>query len=156
MGPDEIPPIVLSTCASALYEPLHHLFCLCVDLSYLSYEWRVHRVVPIFKSGDCNLIKNYHPISLLSNISKVLEHLVYNKILHHVSFYIKPAQSGFMSNRSTTQQLLLFLHDLFSSHYLTDAIYISILVKPLIHCHILTFWLNLLPSILQANSGVGT
>ena len=31
-----------------------------------------------------------------------------------------------MSNRSITQQLLLFLHDLFSSHYETDAIYLNI------------------------------
>ena len=105
MGPDEIPSIVLSTCASALYKPLHHLFCLCLDLSYLPYDWKVHRVVPIFKSGDHNLIKNYRPISLHSNISKVLECLIYNKIIHHVSFYIKPVQFGFMSNRTTTQQL---------------------------------------------------
>ena len=46
-GPDEIPPIVLSTCASALYKPLHHLFCLCLDLSDLPYDWKIHKVVPI-------------------------------------------------------------------------------------------------------------
>ena len=86
-GPDEILPIVLSTCASALYKPLHCLFCLCLNFSYLPYDWKVHKVVPIFKSGDHNLIKNYHPISLLSNISKVLERFIYNKIIHHVSFY---------------------------------------------------------------------
>ena len=40
--------------------------------------------------------------------------------------HIKPVQFGFMSNRYTTQQLLLFLHDLFSSHYQTDAIYLDI------------------------------
>ena len=121
-----MPPIVLSTCASALYKPLHHLFCLCLDFSDLPYGWKVHKVVPIFKSGDRNLIENYLPISLLSNTSKVFEHLIYNKIIHHVNFYIKPVQYGFMSNRFTTQQLLLFLHDLFSSHYQTDAIYIDI------------------------------
>ena len=125
-GPDEIPPIVLSTCASALYKPLHHLFCLCLDLSDLPHDWKVHKVVPIFKSGDRNLIKNYRPISLLSNTSKVLERLIYNKIINHFSFYIKPVQFGFMSNRPTTQQLLLFLHNLFSSHYQTDAIYLDI------------------------------
>ena len=31
-----------------------------------------------------------------------------------------------MSGRSTTQQLLLFLHEVFISHYQTDAIYLDI------------------------------
>ena len=43
-GPDEIPPIVLSTCASALCKPLHYLFCLCLDSGYLPSEWKVHKL----------------------------------------------------------------------------------------------------------------
>ena len=26
--------------------------------------WKIHKVVPVFKSGDSNCVKNYHPISL--------------------------------------------------------------------------------------------
>ena len=88
IGPDEIPPIVLSTCASALYKPLHYLFCLCLDSGYLPCDWKIHKVIPVFKSGDHSLIKNYRPISLLSNTSKVLERLIYDKIIHHVNFYV--------------------------------------------------------------------
>ena len=72
------------------------------------------------------MITNYRPISLLSNISKVLERLIYNKIIHHVTPYIKPIQFGFMLNRSTIQQLLIFLHDIFCSKYQTDTIYLDI------------------------------
>ena len=125
-GPDEIPPIVLSTCASALCKPLHYLFCLCLDSGYLPSEWKVHKVIPVFKSGDHSLITNYRPISLLSNISKVLERLIYDKIIDHVTPYIKPIQFGFMSNRSTIQQMLIFLHDIFCSKYQTDTIYLDI------------------------------
>ena len=74
----------------------------------------------------CNLITNYCPISLLSNISKVLECLIYYKIIHHVTPYIEPIQFGFMSNRSTIQQLLIFLHEIFCSKYQTDTIYLDI------------------------------
>ena len=72
MGPDGIPPIVLSRCASVLYKPLHYLFKLTLQFSYLPCEWKVHKIVPVFKSGDPTHIINYQPISLLSNTSKVL------------------------------------------------------------------------------------
>ena len=42
MGPDGIPPIVLSKCALALYKPLHYLFNLPLQFSYLPCEWKGH------------------------------------------------------------------------------------------------------------------
>jgi len=56
-GPDEIPPIVLSTCASALRKPLHYLISLSLDFGYLPADWKVHKIIPVFKSGDRSLIK---------------------------------------------------------------------------------------------------
>ena len=131
-GLDEIPPIVLSTCASAPCKPLHHLFC------HLPYDCTVHKVVPIFKSSDHNLIKNYHLISLfiISNTSKVLQQcLIYNKIMHRVNSYIKPVQFVFMSNRSTTY---FYFYMISSSHH-QIMLYTLILVKPLTQCHIFIF-----------------
>ena len=61
-------------------------------------------------------VKNYRPISLLSNTSKVLERIIYNKIIHHISCQINPSQFGFMQNCSTTKQLLLFLSAAFTTH----------------------------------------
>ena len=146
---------MLSTRASAFFKPLHYLFCLCLDSGYLPSEWKVHKIIPAFKSGDCNLITNYRPISLLSNTSIVLECrcLIYDKIIHHVTSYIKPIQFGFMSNRSTIQQLLIFLHDIFYSKYQTDTIIlyldISKAFDSVSHFHLL------LPSISQVDSGSG-
>jgi len=34
-------------------------------------EWKVHLIVPIYKSADRSSVKNYRPISLLNNASKV-------------------------------------------------------------------------------------
>ena len=108
MGPDGIPSIVLSKCASVLYRPFHHLFSLILRYSYLPRDWKIHKIIPVFKSGDPTQVKNYQPISLLCNISKVLERIIY-KLINHVSSQINPAQFGFMQNQSTTQQLLTFL-----------------------------------------------
>ena len=103
----------------------HCITCFVYALILAIYpaDWKIHKIIPVFKSGDRSLIINYRPISLLSNISKVLERLIYDKIIYHVIPYIK---SRFMLNRSTTQQLLIFFHDIFSSKYQTDAVYLDI------------------------------
>ena len=73
-------------------------------------QWKIHKIIPIFKFGDPSLVNNYRPISLLSNTSKVLERLVFDKIISHVGSIISLSQYGFMKNSSTLQQILVFLN----------------------------------------------
>ena len=115
MGIDQIPNCVLKFCSDSLCEPICYLFQQCINQSYLPSEWRIHKVTPIFKSGDKSSVKNYRPISLLCCISKVLELIVYNNIYDHVSSCISTNQFGFLRNRSTVQQLLTFLQSLHNS-----------------------------------------
>ena len=72
MGPDAIGPKVLKFCSHALFIPIHHLFNTSLSTSSLPMEWRLHRVTPVFKSGDKLSVKNYRPIC---TVSKVLESL---------------------------------------------------------------------------------
>ena len=109
MGFDGIGPKVLKHCALALCKPLHHLFLLSLSQHYLPSDWRTHLIVPVFKSGDKSSVCNYRPISLLCTVSKVLEKLIYNKIIHFVSASISLSQFGFRPKHSSTQQLLIFL-----------------------------------------------
>ena len=108
MGYDGIGPHLLKFCALPLHEPLHHLFLLSLSQHYLPQDWRVHLINPIHKSGNKASIKNYRPISLLSSISKVLEKIVYQNIIEFVNTCVSPCQFGFLPNRSTLQQLILF------------------------------------------------
>ena len=85
MGADGIGPRVRAT---ALCEPLCHQFCTSVGNSCIPSEWKVHCVTPIHKSGDKSIVSNYRPISLLSCVSKVLERLIYDNIIDHVSPFI--------------------------------------------------------------------
>ena len=115
-------------CSSALFQPLHHLFMLSLSQHYIPIEWRIHKVTPIFKSGDRSFVKSYRPISLLCSVSKVLERIVYNSIIDFVSRSISPKQFGFRRNHSTLQQLLLFLNDIFDTHNpktSTDVVYLD-------------------------------
>ena len=51
---------------------------------------------------------NYRPISLLCVVSKVLERLVYNNIIHFVRSSVSTIQFGFLKGHSSLQQLMIF------------------------------------------------
>jgi len=116
MGMDNIGPKVLKICAASLTIPLHHLFLMCLSQCKIPSEWKIHKITPVYKSGDPTLIKNYRPISLLSSISKVFERLIYNEISDFVTSTISPSQFGFLPNHSCLQQLLLFTKSILDSH----------------------------------------
>ena len=107
MGIDGIPNYVLKNCAMSLCEPLHHLFVQCFNQSYLPEEWRIHKIVPIHKSGDKSSVRNYRPISLLCCVSKVLERIVFNRVYDDVLPFLSANQFGLLRGCSTVQQLLV-------------------------------------------------
>ena len=114
-GIDAISPRVLQSCAEALCEPLHHLFSLSLRHAIVPSSWKIHKVVPIFKLGDVNSVRNYRPISVLSNTSKVLERLIFNKMIER-----------FTKNCSTLQQMLIFINQVINTPSQTDMIYFDI------------------------------
>ena len=85
-------------------------------------EWKIHTA---FKSGDKSSVSNYRPNSLLNHVSKVLEHLVYNKVIGHLSRYISNCQFGFQQHKYTLQQLLVYFNNITASKTETDTIYFS-------------------------------
>ena len=108
-GIDNIGPRILKSCSLALYPVVHHLFSLSLQNCIIPSEWKVHCIIPIFKSGDKNMVSNYRPISLLCVISKVLEKIIYDKVFVFIGKSITSAQFGFLRNHSCLQQLLTFL-----------------------------------------------
>ena len=109
---DHISPKVLRYCTSALYFPINYLFSQYFTQSYLPYEWKIHYIIPIFKSGDCKMVSNYRPISLLCIISKVLERAVYNNVINFLNGTFSISQFGFLLGRSSLQQLLTFINEI--------------------------------------------
>ena len=129
MGVDRIGPGILKHCAQALCVPLHYLFSFSLCNQCIPPIWKIHKITPVFKSGDKHSVANYRPISLLCSVSKVLERLIYDKIIDFVLPKISVAQFGFLRNRSCLQQLLLFLHNIhkaFDSKSWLDAVYLDI------------------------------
>ena len=99
-GCDYIPVVVLKNCESELsYTPSESCSSDC---------WKISSVVPVFKNvGKRSTAKNYHPVSLLSVVSKVFEKPVNNRIVDHLEkcslFY--GFQYGFRFSQSTVDLL---------------------------------------------------
>jgi hypothetical protein len=91
--------------------PLSHIFNLSLASGNFPAKLKQCRVIPIFKNGDQLECDNYRPISLLSSISKILEKIVAEKLVHHLSSnnLLYNHQYGFLPKRSTEPNLMQLL-----------------------------------------------
>jgi hypothetical protein len=103
--------------------PLAHIFNLSLSSGEFPVKLKQCRVIPIFKAGNHLECDNYRPISLLSSISKVLEKIVAEKLLFHLTSndLIYTHQYGFMPKKSTEQNLMHILNYVTSA--LNDGMY---------------------------------
>ena len=74
-------------------------------------NWKKAHVVPILKKGKKTLPKNYRPVSLTSINCKLMEGLVREKLIDHLSNnkLISESQHGFIPGRSCSTNLLAVL-----------------------------------------------
>jgi hypothetical protein len=103
---NDVPAIIFKECADVLYKSLTLLFNKSLELGIVPTDWKLAKVVPIYKSGDTSKVENYRPVSLLTTANKVLERCVHHHIYEITKLDIHKNQHGFMSARSTTSQLL--------------------------------------------------
>ena len=104
-GPDGFSSRILKEYAYQLAPSVLYLFTKSLRLSQIPVEWKLANIIPLHKKGAKDHVGNYHPISLLSIISKTLECCVLNHLSNHIQTEIHSAQYGFVSGRSSTAQL---------------------------------------------------
>ena len=104
-GDDDISARMLKETALSITPVVTQLFS--ISLGKIPNEWKIARVSSIPKSHKSDL-GNYHPISLLSMLSKLLEKHVRNLLVdHYKEFHPLSAQQwGFTHGKSTTGALL--------------------------------------------------
>ncbi len=105
VGSDGIPlrflidllPVIISYITCIIYTSL--------ATGIFSKAWKHAMVVALYKSGDSNSINNYKPISLLPVISKILEKIVANQLLHYLESnkLVTNNQHGFRLNYQLKQ-----------------------------------------------------
>jgi hypothetical protein len=78
-GYDCISTKLLKATINEILEPLTHVINTSFETGIVPKDMKIAKVIPIYKSSDKTLLKNYRPISLLPAFSKVIEKLMYKK-----------------------------------------------------------------------------
>ena len=108
---------MLKLCGESIYKPLNLTFKFCLKTGQFPSDWKKANVVPVFKKGDKQLVKNYRPISLLRITGKIFERLLYNQMFEFFirNDLISQNQSGFKPGDSCINQLLAITHEIYKS-----------------------------------------
>ena len=77
-------------------------------------KMKTAKVIPLFKSGDNDTFSNYRPVSLLSQFSKILEKVFYNRLESFINKQniLAEEQFGFRKSRSTSMAISLLIENL--------------------------------------------
>ena len=79
------------------------MFNLSLSQGVFPDELKIAKVLPLFKSGDQTIFTNYRPISILPFLSKILEKLMYCRLINFIEKYnlLYCLQFGFRKHYST-------------------------------------------------------
>ena len=129
-GPDNIHPFVLQATADASSIPLQIIFSKSISSGECPSDWRSANVTPIHKKGSRTDASNYRPVSLTSQVCKVLETIVRKHILSHLNEnnILSDRQHGFREGRSCLTNLLETLEtwtDILENHDGIDVAYLD-------------------------------
>ena len=89
--------------ASVISAPL----ALIINLSFRSGvfppDYKIEKILPLYKNGGTNQFGNYRPISILPIISQVVEKIVHNRLVDYLSEnkVLSKRQFGFPARKST-------------------------------------------------------
>ena len=99
---NDISPKLLKALCDSFCPILTYFFNSCMLSGTFPDELKIARVIPLFKSGDVNLMSNYRPISILPTLSKIFEKLIHvriyqflddNRVLYRYQFGFRKAHS---------------------------------------------------------------
>ena len=113
-GPYSIPSNIVKTFKDVFYEPLLAIVNKSLSEGIFPDLLKFATVHPIYKKGDKSICANYRPISILSNISKILERAMYNRIELFLNEFnlIYENQFGFRKKHSTEHALTAIIEQI--------------------------------------------
>ena len=107
-GYDCIAGSVMKQCVDNYVTPLIHIINFSIAQGYYPDEWKLAKVIPIFKDGDPQDIQNYRPISVLPFLSKVFKNIISYYIIEFLDLHdvLYDKQFGFRQCHSTSHAVI--------------------------------------------------
>ena len=108
-GPYSIPDQILKLIPFEISKILANIFNSSFETGKFITALKNVKVVPVYKNKGSSLdVGNYRPISLLSNVDKIFEKIVYSRLIKYFDHknIINKNQFGFRSKHSTNDALI--------------------------------------------------
>ena len=107
-GPNGIYTEILKLINHLICDTLCKIFNMCITTGRHPDKLKLAHALPIYKKGSRLLVSNYRPISLLSNLNKILEKIMHKRIYAFLEKYeiLYELQFGFRAGYSTSHALI--------------------------------------------------
>ena len=114
IGPDQISNTFLKETAHQIAPSLTSIINMSLNQSKFTSQWKEATITPIYKKGDKGIKSNYHdyrPVSILSNITNIMERYVYLKLYNHYADkgLLTWRHSGFKARYSTVNHFIFLM-----------------------------------------------
>lgn len=122
-GPDQISNKIIKKLSFKIICRLAKIYEACIANNYFPKEWKRAKIFLIFKKGNKQIPANYRPISLLSNLGKILEKIIIfrlNKQLKNLDT-IPEYQCGFRPGHSTLDAAAILRDSIVEAKTLKEA-----------------------------------
>ena len=103
VGHDRLPLFIFKENLELFIEILYVLFKLSMETGVVPESMMLAKVTAIYKRGDRRDISNYRPVSVPFVLSKVLEKLIYTRLMNHLGRgnHLSNSQYGVKAGCST-------------------------------------------------------
>ena len=110
-GHDEFKLNDIKSVLNSLIQPLTYVTNLSVSQGIFPDELKKAKIIPLYKANDPMVFNNYRPISLLPLFSKILERIMYNRIIKFINKHklLYKYQFGFKKDHSTYMALIILI-----------------------------------------------
>lgn len=114
---NEIDMKIVKNVIEEISKPLTYIFNLSFQTGQFPTKMKTAKVIPLFKSGDKHLFTNYRPVSILPQLSEILEKLFNDRLDKFIDKYklLTDSQYGFRKGRSTSLALTELIEEITNS-----------------------------------------
>ena len=117
VGVHTISNSMLKYVSNELSPILAQIIDISINQGYFPTELKKGCITPIFKNGNKTVVSNYRPVCSLSPFSKIIEKVVYNKMIKFIDKYsiLTKEQYGFRKNMGTDTALVNYIDSIINN-----------------------------------------